>query len=353
VGKAEGRRSSTIIVPTRVGPPAASACATGPAAPVPEPRAPQPATPDPRFWWGPGFTVVRRGYDPAEVEAAFDRAAADYAVLVADRDELARTEVRTRQQIADLQQELRELHAAPVDGQNLSVRLRHMLQLAQEEATEVRAHAHTAALATVEQARAQARDLHDDTVTWARKTREETDATTHRRLAEASDQATATVVEAERQAAKLQREAEDARAEAARRREASEAHAHELVATAEAEAARLEEESATERARLDEASQERRAQAERDFETALIARRKESAAARDAIEGDRREAEEAARKAQEAAASRLAATHASTAALEGYQREMTARFAEVRELLNRVSTALPDTTSSSSAEAGT
>ncbi len=336
MGKTEGGRSSTI----------------GPAGQVPEPRAPQPATADARSWWGPGFTVVRRGYDVGEVEAAFDRAAADYAVLVADRDELARTDVRNRQRIADLQQELREVHAAPVDGENLSVRLRHMLQLAQEEAAEVRAHAHTAALATVEQARAQARDLHDDAVTWARKTREETDATTHRRLAEASEQATAIVVEAERHAAKLQREAEDAHAEAARRREASEAHARELVATAEAEAARLEEESTTERARLDEASQERRAQAERDFEIALIARRKEAAAARDAIERDRREAEEAARKAQEAATSRLAATHASTEALEGYQREITARFTGVRELLDRVSTALPDSTSSSSAVAG-
>ncbi|NMO94119.1 DivIVA domain-containing protein [Actinomycetospora sp. TBRC 11914] len=302
---------------------------------------------DARSWWGAGFTVTRRGYDTGEVEAAFDRAAADYAVIVADRDELARGEVRAREQIAALQQELRELHAAPIDGENLSARLRHMLQLAQEEAAEVRAHAHTAATATVEQARAQARDIHEDAVTWARKTREETDGTNHRRLADASEQATAIVVEAERQVAKLQREAEDARAEAARRTEASEARARELVADAEAEAARLEKEAELERIRLDEASQARRAQAEHDFETAMTARRQEADAAREAAEKARREAADADRKAQEAAAGRLATTRATTAELEQHQRELGARFTAVRELLDRAAAALPEATSTS------
>ncbi len=345
MGKAEQRRPSTIIVPRRVG---AAAVSTGgdadggaPSAPVPAPRAPEPSTTDARSWWGAGFTVTRRGYDPGEVEAAFDRAAADYTVVVADRDELARGEMRARERIAELQQELRDLHAAPIDGENLSARLRHMLQLAQEEAAEVRAHAHTAATASVEAGRAQARALHDDAVAWARRTREETDGTTRRRLADASEQATAIVVEAERQAAKLQRESEDERAEAARHRETTEAATRELVATAEAEVARLEQEAAAERARLDEAAQERRARSEHDFETAMTARRKEADAAREATERDRREAEEAARRAQEAAASRLAATTASTETLEAHQREIAARFGAVRELLERVSTGLP------------
>jgi DivIVA domain-containing protein len=340
VGEAAARRSSTIIVPKRVGTgpaPAGDPGSSGTAAPVPAPRAGEPATTDARSWWGAGFTVTRRGYDPGEVEAAFDRAAADYTVVVADRDELARGEVRARERIAELTQEIRDLHAAPIDGENLSARLRHMLQLAQEEAAEVRAHAHSAATATVEQARAQARDVHADAVAWARRTREETDGTTHRRLAEASEQATAVVVEAERQAAKLQREAEDVRAEAARRSEASEAQAGELVTAAEAEVARLEEEATSERLRLDEAAQERRTRAEHDFETALTVRRAEADAARDAVERERRDAGESARKAQEAAASRLAATRASTEALESRQREITARFAAVRELLDRVS----------------
>ncbi|HEY2196013.1 MAG TPA: DivIVA domain-containing protein, partial [Actinomycetospora sp.] len=308
---------------------------------VPAPRTAEPATLDARSWWGAGFTVTRRGYDTGEVEAAFDRAAADYAVLVADRDELARGELRAREQIAELQRELRELHAAPIDGENLSARLRHMLQLAQEEATEVRAHAHTTATAAVEAARTQARAIHDDAVAWARKTREETDGTNHRRLADASEQATAIVVEAERQAAKLQREAEDARAEAARRAEASEAHAREVTAAVEAEVARLEQDAELERTRLDEASQARRAQAERDFETALAARRKEADAAREAAEKDRRDAEAADRAAHEAATARLAATKATTAELEAHQREMGSRFAAVRELIERASASLP------------
>jgi cell division septum initiation protein DivIVA len=347
VGEAAPRRS-TIIVPKRVdpGPDGSGATSEGsaPVTAVPAPRSPEHTAADARSWWGAGFTVTRRGYDTGEVEAAFDRAAADYAVILADRDELARAELRAREQIAELQRELRELHAAPIDGENLSARLRHMLQLAQEEAAEVRAHAHTAASAAIEQARTQARAIHEDAVTWARKAREETDGTNHRRLADASEQATAIVVEAERQAAKLQREAEDAHAEAARRTEASEARARELVADAEAEVARLEKEAELERIRLDEASQARRAQAERDFETALTARRQEADAAREAAERERREAAESARKAQEAAAARLATTRATTTELEQHQREMGARFAALRDLLDRASATLPETT---------
>jgi cell division septum initiation protein DivIVA len=346
VGEAAPRRSSTIIVPKRVAPAPDSPAAPTEDAPVPAPRTGEPATVDARSWWGAGFTVTRRGYDTGEVEAAFDRAAADYAVVVADRDELARGELRAREQIAELQRELRDLHAAPIDGENLSARLRHMLQLAQEEAAEVRAHAHTTATAAVEAARAQARAIHEDAVTWARKTREETDGANHRRLAEASEQATAIVVEAERQAAKLQREAEDARAEAARRVESSEAHARELTAAAEAEVARLEQDAELERVRLDEASQARRVQAEHDFETAMTARRKEADAAREAAEQDRRAAQEADRKAHEAAAARLATTKATTAELEQHQREMGARFTAMRELFDRASASLPEPTTS-------
>ncbi len=353
MGEAAPRQSSTIIVPKRTGPgpdgPEARAeDGSAPVTPVPAPRAAERATVDARSWWGAGFTVTRRGYDTGEVEAAFDRAAADYAVIVADRDELARGEVRARERIAELQQELRELHAAPIDGENLSARLRHMLQLAQEEAAEVRAHAHTTATAAVEAARTQARAIHEDAVTWARRTREETDSTNHRRLADASEQATAIVVEAERQAAKLQREAEDAQSEAARRAEASEARARDLVAAAEAEVARLEQDADLERARLDEASQARRAQAEQDFETALTARRKEADALRESAERDRREAREADRKAQEAAAARLAATRATTAELEQHQRELVARFASLREFVDRASEVLPTASSAPS-----
>ncbi|MCD2196766.1 DivIVA domain-containing protein [Actinomycetospora endophytica] len=288
--------------------------------------------------------MTRRGYDPREVEAAFDRAAADYSVVVTDRDELARNELRAREQVAELQQELRDLASAPIDGRNLSARLRHMLELAQEEASEVRAHAHASATATVEQGRTQARAIHDDATGRARALAEQTDGAARARLAEASEQATATVVEAERQAGKLRREAEDARAEAARRMEAAEAQARELVSTAEAEAERLTKDAHAERIRLDEASQSRRAQTEHDFEVALTARRDEAAAALEVVEKDRQDLERTGREAQEAAATRLAATTAATEALEQHQREITARFATLRELVDRASAPIPERT---------
>jgi cell division septum initiation protein DivIVA len=314
---------------------------------VPAPRAPESLSTDARSWWGAGFTLTRRGYDPREVEAAFDHASADYSVVVTDRDELARNELRARERIAELEQELRDLAAAPIDGRNLSPRLRHMLELAQEEAGEVRAHAHTSATATVEQARSQARAIHEEATGRARALAEQTDGAARARLAEASEQATAIVAEAERQAQKLRREAEDARAEAAHRQESAEAHAHELVTTAEAEAERFTQDAHAERKRLDEASRSRRAQVEHDFEVALTARRDEATAALEASERDRQELERTGREAQDAAAARLVATTAATEALEAHQREITSRFASLRELMDRAPDAVPERTPAS------
>jgi cell division septum initiation protein DivIVA len=349
VGETGTRRSPTIIVPKRIGQNSTNTtenadAGESAAATVPAPRAPESVTTDARSWWGAGFTVTRRGYDPREVEAAFDAAAADYSVVVTDRDELARNELHGREQIAGLQQELRDLAAAPIDGRNLSARLRHMLELAQEEAAEVRAHAHASATAAVEQSRAQARAIHDEAVGRARALGEQTDAAARARLAEASEQATAILVEAERQAGKLRREAEDARAEATRRLESADAQAHELVGTAEAEVERLTQDAHAERARLDEALQSRRAQAEHDFEVALTARRDEATAALEAAERDRQALERSGREAQDAAATRLAATTAATEALEQHQREITARVAGLRELIERVAEPVPERT---------
>lgn len=350
MGETGTRRSPTIIVPKRIGqnstiPTESADTGDGTTTPVPAPRAPEPVTTDARSWWGAGFTVTRRGYEPREVEAAFDRAAADYSVVVTDRDELARQDLRAREQVAELQQELRDLAAAPIDGRNLSARLRHMLELAQEEAAEVRAHAHGSATATVEQARAQARAVHDEATARARALGEQTDGAARGRLAEASEQATAIVVEAERQAGKLRGEAEEVRAEAARRLEAAEKQASELLGTAEAEAERVTRDAHAERGRLDEASQSRRTQAEHDFEVALTARRDQAAAALEASERDRQEVERAGRQAQDAAATRLAATTAATDALEQHQGEITARFAALRELVDRAAGPVPPRTS--------
>lgn len=348
MGETETSRSPAIIVPQRVGEsptvPAERVDPVEATAAVPAPRAAGAVGTDARSWWGAGFTVTRRGYDPREVEAAFDRAAADYSMIVTDRDELARGELRAREQIAELRHELHDLAAAPIDGRALSARLRHMLELAQEEATEIRAHAHASAAAAIEKGRAQARAVHQESTGRARALAEQTESAARARLAEASEQATATVAEAERQAGKLRREAEDAWAEATRGVEAAQAQARELVSVAETEAERLSRDAQAERIRLDEASQSRRAQSEHDLELALKARREEAAAALEATERRRQEAERTGRKAQNAAATRLAATTAATDALETHQREITARFATLRELIDRASGPSPERT---------
>ena len=343
MGEVETRRSSAIIVPKRIGQnftvPAESANEDGTTTSVPAPRAPESVTTDARSWWGAGFTLTRRGYDPREVEAAFDRASAEYSVVVTDRDELARNELRAREQITELAQELRELAAAPIDGRNLSARLRHMLGLAQEEAAE-------------KSARTPIRRR----LPWSsRRARRPGPSTTRRPDGPALWVSRLTAPpgrgwprrRSRRPRSSSRRSGRRGSCDVRPRTPAPRPRAAwspprrghvDLVSTAEAEAERLTRDGHTERASLDEASQARRAQAEHDFEIALTARREESAAALKASDRDRQEVEKAARAAQDAAAAQLTATTAATEALQEHQREITARFSALRELLDHAAT---------------
>lgn len=303
---------------------------------------------DARSWWRAGFTVVRRGYDPQEVEAAFDRAEADYTMAVTDRDELARAGVRARAEIAELQREAENLAAGPITAEHLSGRMQRMLKLAEDEATEIRAKAVAAAHGVVAQARIQARALVDEAAEKARRLHESSEVEARRRGAEAEDHAAATVLEAERQAAKLQREAREALVEADRMRESAEVEARELRTEIRAEVDRLRQEAEAERTRLDETSHARRTQAEQDFESALRTRRETANAALDAAEEHRRRVLQACHDAEAEAAARVAAATAETDELARHRDHVARRLHALREAIDDAPlTSTPNATTAS------
>lgn len=313
--------------------------------PIPHARGGDSAlTADARSWWRAGFTVVRRGYDPAEVEAAFDRAEADYTMVVTDRDELARAEARARTEIAELQREVQSLAAGPITAEHLSVRMQRMLRLAEDEAAEIRARAVAAAQSVVTQARIQARAVVDEAAERARTLREGTEAEARRQGAEAEDRAAATVLDAQRQAAKLQRETREALVEADRCRESAEAQARETHTEAQREVDRLRQEAEAERTRLDDAGHERRTQAEQDFESALRTRREDANAALEAAEEHRRRVLAAAHDAEAEAAARVAAATARVDELERHRHQVSQRLRALREAIDDAPVADPPAT---------
>src|SRR3954467_7260548 len=83
-------------------------------------------------WWGPGFDVVRRGFDRAQVEEALDRAEADLKVVTADRDAMIRAEAEARAEARALRGELDRMVRTPLEVDGVSARLQHLLRLAEE-----------------------------------------------------------------------------------------------------------------------------------------------------------------------------------------------------------------------------
>lgn len=94
------------------------------------------------------FSVVMRGYDREQVAERFRRVDADMRVLAADRDaatananELAAHLHEARATIDELRREVDTLSVPPTTAQGMSERLSRMLQLASDEASEMRAEA--------------------------------------------------------------------------------------------------------------------------------------------------------------------------------------------------------------------
>lgn len=173
------------------------------------------------------FDIVLRGYDRSQVHEYLERMEADLRIAVADRDAAAARTAELATQLAVCHGELESMHsrlrqAEGPSADSISERLRHMLQLAEEEAESIRRQAQD------ESSRLQAR-------------MEQLSNEIETRHGDAERRATAMVSEAEQRASKL---VADARAQ---------------------------------RDRLDAEAEAKRRQATEDFEIALRSRREEEA----------------------------------------------------------------------------
>jgi cell division septum initiation protein DivIVA len=246
------------------------------------------------------FDVVLRGYDRSQVADTIERLEADFRIALADRDAAVARSADMAGQLSALHGEIETLrrkaaNASAPTFENISERIQHMLQLAEEEAGEIRRAAELDAQAVREQTAAEERALLER---------------------HAAGQA-----EVERMIAEARQNAEQIAQKAQLR-------ADELVTKAQERVARLDAES-----------QARRAKVEEDFDITQRARRAEAAR----IEEDReRVSTEAARQriaaAEQHAAQLVAEAEAKAEAIRGIRDELTGRLLQARQLL----TTLPD-----------
>ncbi|GAB19494.1 hypothetical protein GOEFS_088_00050 [Gordonia effusa NBRC 100432] len=218
------------------------------------------------------FDTVRRGYDRDQVNDRFQRLDAELRVLAADRDaanananELAAHLTAAREEIEELRHEVDRLSVPPTTAQGMSERLSRMLQLASDEASEIRATAQAEAAETVSVAQQHAASMVSDAEAKvaASKRRAEEVAATSKREAEKSAR-----LLADRKSAM---EKEHNSTMTAAREEAQR-----IVAKATNEATELEQQSA--RARKTEREQfDAQIAAEREKANAEVKRLKESA----------------------------------------------------------------------------
>ena len=246
------------------------------------------------------FDVVLRGYDRSQVADTIERLEADFRIAIADRDAAAARTADLAGQLSAMHGEIESLRrkaatATAPTFENISERIQHMLQLAEEEAAEIRRAAEVDAVAVREQTAAEERALLER---------------------HAAGQA-----EVERMLAEARQNAEQIAAKAQIR-------ADELVAKAQERVARLDAES-----------QARRAKVEEDFEIAQRARRAEAARTEEERE---RVSTQAARQriaaAEQHSAQLIAEAEARAEAIRDVRDELTGRLLQVRQLLST----LPD-----------
>lgn len=207
---------------------------------------------------GSEFEVVRRGYDPRQVEARLGRLDAELRILVADRDaaveqagQLSRELDECRARAERLRTQVRSLVTPPTSVPGMSERMRSMLRLAEDEVRDM-----------LMQAEVEAARRHDDAEQEAAEIRASARAAAEQSAAE--DAARRAELEAQC-AATAEAMAED------RRRLTAELAAEQ--STSLARIAQVEEEARRRHAEAQAAWEERQAQIEEDFALAMDQRR--------------------------------------------------------------------------------
>jgi cell division septum initiation protein DivIVA len=246
------------------------------------------------------FDVVLRGYDRHQVAETIERLEADFRIAIADRDAAVTRSADLASQLSAMHGEIESLrrkaaHAQAPTFENISERIQHMLQLAEEEAGEIRRSAELEAHAVREHIAGEERAM------------------------------------LERQAAgqaEVERMLAEARQAAEQIMQSAQLRADDLVAKAQERVARLDAES-----------QARRAKVEEDFEIAQRARRAEAASLEEERE---RVSTDAARQrissAERQAAQLVAEAEAKADAIRDVRDELTGRLLQARQLLST----LPD-----------
>src|SRR3954451_19376895 len=260
---------------------------------------------------GPTFDVVRRGYDREQVAETLAGLDADLRVALADRDAAVSRSADLARQLQALHGEVESLRrraasASAPTFENMGERISNMLQLAEDEAAEIRRSAQEQAGVLQAQVAAEVEAIRERIAGEERALGE--------RSAAAHAEAERLVVEARQ-------------------------HAEQIAAVAQARADDLVTKAQERVARLDADSQARRAKVEEDFEIAQRARRTETAR----VEEERERASVAAAQqriaaAEERAHRTITEAEASAAAIRAGRDDLTRRLTEVRTLLGR----LPD-----------
>jgi hypothetical protein len=279
------------------------------------------------------FELARRGYDREQVDEHLKRMDAELRVTAADRDAVA-TQVAdlgvqlegARGEIEALRAQMDSLISGLDTTDGLSDRMRRMLRLAHDEASEIRARAEADAAELRSVAGQGATKLHE------RVQRELVELRAH----------------AEREVAERRTRWEQQRADADERRAAMEDEHFSTMHNANAEAAGIIERAESERTSADAAAASQRAQIQEDFELAMAARRSESIGALQAqetaskAEAERRvrdattEAQRRLHRATEQAEQRIAAAKVGVRELAAVRERICAQLTEVRTQLDHV-----------------
>ncbi|GAA1900785.1 hypothetical protein [Williamsia serinedens] len=290
------------------------------------------------------FAIAMRGYDRDQVAEFFARSDAELRVIAADRDaaaanarELAEHLDDARDEIEQLRREVDSLSVPVTTAQGMSDRISRMLQLAADEASEMRANAQSEAAEILSVARQEAAQLREDA------------------SEEANAQLAAAKVESQRlrgEAARLEADARTAHDEnatfIAERTAAMESEHASTMAAAKKEAERIVANARAEAEELDAQARRDRERTQEDFDVTMAARRDKAvqavkelelsseATARELIDNARAESDRLLARSHSLATERVTRSAELVQSARQLRSRMLAQLSEVRSQLDEL-----------------
>ncbi|MBJ7290243.1 hypothetical protein [Williamsia sp.] len=215
------------------------------------------------------FAIAMRGYDREQVSEFFKRSDAEMRVIAADRDAAAANARELAEHLDDARDEIEQLRrdvdslSVPVStAQGMSDRISRMLQLAADEASEMRATAQSEAAELLSVARQEAAALRADAAEEASST-----------LAAANVESQRLRTEASRLEADARKRSEDNASFISDRTAAMETEHKRTMAAAKQEAERIVANARAEAEEIDVQAQRNRERVQEDFDVTMAARR--------------------------------------------------------------------------------